>query len=125
MLEGEEETERKSLLCASYLNQSICYLKMGDHFNAKKTAEEALELEPKNVKGLFRLGLAQVALNEPDEAKINFQKVLQEDPTNKLAAQQITICNQQIKLYKAKEKQLYGRMFDKFAKTDTEVSTQK
>ncbi|CAG7649952.1 unnamed protein product [Allacma fusca] len=117
-LEGNEETERKALLCAAYLNQSICYLKLEDHFNAKRNAEEALELEPKNVKGLFRLGLANIALDEPEEAKMYFQKVLAEDPSNKLATQQIAICNQQIKLHKEKEKKLFGKMFDKFAIID-------
>lgn len=120
LLEGEEETERKSLLCAGNLNQSICYLKLGDHFNAKKAAEEALALEPQNLKGLFRIGLAHVGLQEPEEAKEYFQRVLKDDPKNKVALQQIGVCNQQIKLYKEKEKQIYGKMFDKFAKSDNE-----
>ena len=109
------------MLLAAYLNQALCYLKLEDPVNAKNHAEQALELDPKNVKAHFRLGLANIGLNEPEIAKTNFQTVLSLDPGNKAAAQQISICNQQIKLHKEKEKQLFGKMFDKFANIDKKV----
>ena len=61
-LEGEDEEKRKSLLLAAHLNMALCHLKIGDPMRAIQASDKALELDEKNVKGLFRRG--QVKQNE-------------------------------------------------------------
>ncbi len=104
------EEERKLLLTAAHLNSAQCYLELKEFLNAKNSAEEALELQPKNVKGWFRKGVANIGLKEPLAAKTDFLTVLKYEPTNKLAEQKIQICNQMIKEDTVKEKNLYARM---------------
>jgi FK506-binding protein 4/5 len=59
---------------------------------------------------------------EPEIAKKDFETILQHEPNNKAAANQIKICNQKIKEQLSKEKQIYANMFEKFAKIDRQVS---
>ena len=55
-LKDEKAKERDALILASYLNQAMCYLKLEDFKNAREMSDKALELDPKNDKGLFRKG---------------------------------------------------------------------
>ncbi|XP_041968048.1 peptidyl-prolyl cis-trans isomerase FKBP4 isoform X2 [Aricia agestis] len=124
---GKDEkklSKAKELTLSAHLNLSLVYLKTKpEHFfEAKDHANKALKVDPNNVKGLFRRGQALVGLGEADEAKLDFQKVLDAEPQNKAAANQIIICRNIIQKQKQKEKQLFANMFDKFAKHDNEVT---
>lgn len=48
--------EIKFLLVTSYLNSALCNLKSHRHTQAKNDCENALNLEPTNVKAMFRKG---------------------------------------------------------------------
>ena len=52
----------------------------------------------------------------------DYKSVLEIDPNNKAAKNQITITNQKMKVIKDKERQTYAGMFQKFAEIDAEVS---
>ncbi|CAL8081742.1 unnamed protein product [Orchesella dallaii] len=118
-LEGDEEELRKSLLLAAYLNQALCHLKLNEPVVAKRNADEAIELSPNNPKAFYRRGLANLGIKEAYDAKDDFQKVLQIEPDNKAAKQQLAVCDKLIKQHKEREKQVYSKMFEKFAKLDT------
>lgn len=120
--EGPQADERKSLLLASHSNLALCYLKLNEHFEAKNAATSALEIDPKNEKALFRRGQALLALGEAHQAIKDFSEVLQLDPSNKAAQSQLAICQKSIREQLAKEKKIYANMFEKFAKTDTQVN---
>lgn len=66
---------------------------------------------------------ANLALGEPEIAKVDFEMVLKQDATNKAAIQQLAVCNQKLKEQRAREKQIYTNMFEKFAQKDREVSS--
>ena len=55
-MKDEAGEKRKSLLLAAHLNVAMCALKVNNHFETRKHCDEALELDPKNEKGLFRRG---------------------------------------------------------------------
>jgi len=42
---------------AGHLNLAICYLKLGRHRQARDACDAALQLEPSNIKALYRHGL--------------------------------------------------------------------
>ncbi|XP_060802151.1 FK506-binding protein 59 isoform X2 [Amyelois transitella] len=120
----ENKQQAKELLISAHLNLALVYLKVTPphHFEAKDNASKALKLEPRNVKGLFRRGLALLGLGDAELALQDFQAVAQAEPQNKAAANQIIVCRATIQKQQQREKQLYANMFDKFAKKDTEVT---
>ncbi|XP_073952744.1 FK506-binding protein 59kD isoform X2 [Choristoneura fumiferana] len=122
--DDELKSKAKDLLLSAHLNLALVYLKVtpAHHFEAKDHATKALKFDPKNVKGLFRRGQALLALGEAAQAIEDFQKVVDAEPQNKAAANQIVVCRHAIQKQKEKEKRLYANMFDKFAKHDTEVT---
>ena len=60
-------------------------------------------------------------MGEAEYAEKDFQICLHLDHNNKAAKQQLQRCGTQIQADKLKEKQLYGGMFDKFARQDRAV----
>ncbi|KAL0273021.1 UNVERIFIED_CONTAM: hypothetical protein PYX00_005798 [Menopon gallinae] len=120
---GEESEDEKALLLAARLNLGLVHLKLNQCYEAKMECDKALELDPQNVKGLFRRGQAYLEIGEPEKAKADFEAVLKIEPTNKLAASQIVACCNKIKQHREKEKKIYSNMFEKFARRDKEVSS--
>jgi len=57
-----------------------------------------------------------------DEAVLDFKAVLELDPDNKAAKNQLAITNHKIKQIHNREKQTYAGMFQKFAEIDARVS---
>lgn len=115
-----EDAERKKMVLTIRLNLGMVYLKLKNYYDAKNACDKALELDANNVKGLFRRGQAYLAINEPDLAKVDFEKVVQLEPNNNAAKAQMVACVKRIKEIRDKEKQIYSNMFDKLAKKDKE-----
>lgn len=90
-------------------------------FIAINQCNEALKLEPNNIKALYRRGQCNLAVNEFKEALADFQMVLELDSSNKAAQNQIQICKHKIKEANEKEKRIYANMFTKLAAADKEV----
>ncbi len=65
--------------------------KDGDHDNAIKSLETAVALEPNNIDIRYNLALAYEVAGRKDEAKIQYQKVLEEDPNHKEAMNNIKL----------------------------------
>ncbi len=67
----------------------------------------ALELEPENVKGLFRRGQAYTKLNDYPNARADLEKAQGLDKSNKAVINQLRQIDSMVK----KEKQMYQKMF--------------
>lgn len=109
------------MLLVSHLNISLSYLKLNDYFEARNAASLALKIDPNNEKALFRRGQAFLHLGEPQLAIQDFKRCLEIDPNNSAAKSQVAACGKILKEQLQKEKKIYANMFDKFAKTDTQV----
>lgn len=117
-LKGESEDKRKSLLQAGRLNLAMCYLKMSKWIEARGVCDKAIEENEGVAKAWFRRGEAQLALNDCESAKADFEKTFELDPENKAVKNKLTMCQQRIKAQKEKEKKTFANMFDKFAMAD-------
>ncbi|XP_020713040.1 FK506-binding protein 59 isoform X2 [Ceratitis capitata] len=115
-----DNDESKKLKIAANSNIALCYQKTNDHFEGKQACIEALKLDPLNIKALYRRGQCNLATNEFTEALEDFRKVMELEPTNKAAMNQIKICKQRIKEENDKEKQIYANMFKKLSAADKE-----
>jgi hypothetical protein len=64
-------------------NRAACFLKMGNHEKAEEDAKRACELNPKNVKAMFRQGLALHAMKNYEEAIPILAEAYKLEPKNK------------------------------------------
>jgi len=123
-LKGESEDERKSLLQAGRLNLAMCHLKMLQWIEARNVCDKAIEENDGVAKAWFRRGEANLAVNDYEAAKADFDRTFELDPENKAAKNKIAHCQLRIKAQKEKEKKTFANMFDKFAKTDAKKEEQ-
>lgn len=121
-IEENLEKERLALLLASYLNIALCELKLKNYFKAKNAATKALDIDPLNVKALFRRGQALLQLGEAQSAAEDFSQCLKLEPNNTAVKSQQALCGKILREQLQKEKKIYANMFDKFAKMDTQVN---
>lgn len=118
--EASAPPEKTAVLLAGYLNLALTYLKLNRPLDAKDNANLALEIEPENVKGLFRRGLSYLSIKEYEKAKADFERVIQLDPGNKAAKVELANTVKAMKDYRERERRLYGNMFNLFAERDRE-----
>ncbi|KAG8190375.1 hypothetical protein JTE90_022019 [Oedothorax gibbosus] len=113
--EEEKSEKSNSILNAGYLNLAACYLKLERYDEVVQSCEKALEIDPKNAKGLFRKGQAHLALKDYEQARNCFVKVLETDSTNKAAQKNLYVCKEFIRKQLESEKKMYQNMFKKMA----------
>ena len=83
---GDRETERKVLLQAGRLNLAQCLLKLGKWIEARNVCDKAIDENEAVAKAWFRRGEAQLALNDCESARADFDKCLVLEPDNKVSA---------------------------------------
>eukprot|EP00057_Strongylocentrotus_purpuratus_P017188 XP_011671662.1 PREDICTED: peptidyl-prolyl cis-trans isomerase FKBP4 [Strongylocentrotus purpuratus] len=113
----EEEQKKKSdaMQLAANLNVAMAAIKAEEFLEAVSHCDKAIELDAASVKGYFRRGQAFYHLTEYEKGKVDFLKVLDMEPENKAAKNQLTLSNQKLKQHLEKEKKIYGNMFERFA----------
>lgn len=103
----------KQMLLISHLNLAQCYLKNKKLKEAKVNCDQALAIDPNNVKAHFRKGLAYLPTKDYEKAIEQFDKVLHIDPNNVEAKNKKALCNGELAEYYKKQKQIYKNMFSK------------
>jgi len=58
----------RELELSAHKNLSLCYVKTGKYLTCVEQCKTILDIEPNNVKILFRIGLAQLKLDMLSEA---------------------------------------------------------
>ena len=106
-----QREELKQMLLASYLNLALCYLRVKKLKEAKTNCDQALEIDPKNVKAFFRKGLAYLPTKDYEKAIEQFDKVLELDPNNSEAKTKKAFCTNELANYYQKQKQIYKNLF--------------
>uniref|UniRef100_A0A0G4HX68 Uncharacterized protein n=1 Tax=Chromera velia CCMP2878 TaxID=1169474 RepID=A0A0G4HX68_9ALVE len=108
----EEETEQmKEAQLAVHLNMAACKLHMKDWDEVHTQCRMALELDPKNVKGFYRKGLAYLETDDFDSAENNLMGALENDPQNAAVKTAIRRLKEKREQYKKMNKQVYSAMF--------------
>ncbi|KAL9361277.1 hypothetical protein Peur_044062 [Populus x canadensis] len=79
----EEMCLAKSLRLSCYLNNAACKLKSGEFLEASRLCTKVLELDPLNVKALFRRSQAYLKTSELEKADADIKKALAIDPNNR------------------------------------------
>lgn len=84
----EQGMDIKGLKVSCYLNIAACQLKHNNYNNAVINCTKALELDPNNLKALFRRGVALIYIQEYERAKEDLDKVSEMEPEHPAVAKQ-------------------------------------
>ncbi|XP_013412666.1 FK506-binding protein-like [Lingula anatina] len=72
----------RSLSAVCYTNISLCLLRNGSYENVVRSCDKALEINPQDVKALFRRAKANTELKNYDDAKMDLAKAEAKEPGN-------------------------------------------
>jgi len=103
-----------------YLNLAACQLKLKDSKETIENAKKALEIEPGNVKALFRRGSAYLSIDDWESAKVDLTKALELDKGNKEIQRELTRLNQKIQQQDKKDRKVYANLFQRLSKEEEE-----
>ena len=132
----EEKAKVAAVKLSLALNAAAAQLKTGANKDAIASCEKALELEPENVKAMFRKGSAYLGMGEYKEAKATLKAAYKIDPENKPVIKMLSNVDKQQKKEKEAEKKrmakMMGGMIEKeedrvarVAKQDAEIAAAK
>lgn len=94
-------------------NLTLCYLKEKDYHSVIKYADKLLEMNPENVKILYRRGMAYTNLMEFEKAKSDLTKANKIEPSNKQILEGFKLFKQRKYEYKYKTQKICEKVFDK------------
>ncbi|XP_073062305.1 70 kDa peptidyl-prolyl isomerase-like [Primulina eburnea] len=109
----EEQQEANSLGVLCYLNNAACKLKLGEYVEVMRLCTKVLEVEPFNVKALFRRSQAYMNTSELDKAEEDIKNVLALDPNNKDVWMVYKKLKEKQRQYGRQESRIYSTMISR------------
>ncbi|XP_044505306.1 70 kDa peptidyl-prolyl isomerase-like [Mangifera indica] len=79
----DEKHTANDLRLSCYLNNAACKLKLEEYSEASRLCTKVIELDPSNVKALFRRSQAYMKTSELEKAEADLKRALAIDPNNK------------------------------------------
>ncbi|GAY43644.1 hypothetical protein CUMW_076070 [Citrus unshiu] len=79
----DEKHQANGLRLSCYLNNAACKLKLEDYSETSSLCTKVLELEPLNVKALYRRSQAHLKTSELEKAEADIKRALTIDPNNR------------------------------------------
>eukprot|EP01123_Difflugia_compressa_P011155 TRINITY_DN4355_c0_g1_i1.p1 TRINITY_DN4355_c0_g1~~TRINITY_DN4355_c0_g1_i1.p1 ORF type:complete len:276 (-),score=75.46 TRINITY_DN4355_c0_g1_i1:112-861(-) len=122
-LKEDEKNKVKELKLTSYLNLAAVYIKLQKFKPAVENATHALQIDEKNIKGLWRRGVAEMNNGDWDNAKKDFDHALEIDPENKSVKTSYAQLKKKISSADKKDKQRYQNLFQRLAADEEEEKT--
>jgi len=111
----ERVEDVKRLKQSTRLNMAARYLKVGEHQKCVDACSKALA-DGQLSKAFFRRGQAHLELRNLDEAKEDFEKARELEPTDPAIEKELRRLKQAYAHHDAKEKKRFARLFDMMAK---------
>jgi len=125
IFKDEDKEQGAPLKLAGHLNCAACYLKMAAYLKCIDECAKALDIDPDNVKALFRRGSARLKIGDTDLAHKDLLHAVKFDPNNKNLRELLKEANYRVKTQKKKEKHIYANMFQRFAEEDKKLEAKK
>jgi len=98
------------------LNLAACQIKLKSFSDCIITCSQALDVDTKNVKALYRRGQAHSGSGEFEKAKEDLTEAVQLSPNSKEIRLELEQLKKNIAAYKQKEKEMFAGVFDKMKK---------
>jgi len=121
----EDKEKLKQVKIALYSNIAASKLQLKDYGAVKENCKKVLDLEPTNVKALVRQAKVYIDVDDWDLAKSSLQEVFAVDPTNVDAKKEQARLNKKIAEQNAKDKKVFGGMFEKLSKISAKDEVKK
>ncbi|EGC33166.1 hypothetical protein DICPUDRAFT_154821 [Dictyostelium purpureum] len=102
----------KQIQTVCYNNMAQCYLNQKKGSEALENCKKALEISPNDQKALFRKAKANTLLQEYDEATKDLKAIVEKDPQNKDASNELSRVLKLQKSIDDKAKKAFSKMFD-------------
>ena len=109
----EDVVASQDLYFTCLLNAAQAYIKLSDYPTARARTSNVLENDPCNIKALYRRAVCRNHLGAPDEAIIDLKKLLELDPDNQPAKQELIKAKKSIKNSNKNMKDAFKRMYEK------------
>jgi tetratricopeptide (TPR) repeat protein len=106
---GTAECQAIKVSCA--LNAALCHLKVGNYGEAVSISHLALEIEPRNVKALFRRGTAHMSLKRFTAAKTDLLDAARIAPANKEVRNALRALQRKVRDQAIKQKAAFSGLF--------------
>ncbi|EEA05605.1 TPR repeat-containing protein [Cryptosporidium muris RN66] len=113
-----KNVEIENLETTLQLNKSMIYLKSSEWFKVIQVTSKILKEDQKNMKALYRRGLARIGFSMYEEAREDFLAILDLEPGNAAAIQQLQIIRQKISESNEKSRGSFSKIFSKGLYTD-------
>ncbi|NXT83759.1 TOM34 protein, partial [Zapornia atra] len=84
-VEKYSESLKLNQECATYTNRALCYLTLKQYQEAVQDCTEALKLDPKNIKALYRRAQASKELKDYKSSIADIKSLLKTEPKNTAA----------------------------------------
>jgi tetratricopeptide (TPR) repeat protein len=88
----------------------VCY-KQDKHKMSRDVATKALEIDPINVKALYRRAVAYRQLGDAESARSDLREALKHEPNNKAVRKEMVSIKKEVEASRAKEKERLQKAF--------------
>jgi tetratricopeptide (TPR) repeat protein len=110
-LSPTQEEETREVKLSLYLNLALAYIKLEKLDNAMQSCDDALKIDSKNTKALYRRASVFYQKRKFDDAMRDLVKAEKESPGNKDVKKLRGLVDQQLIKQKNKEKAMAQKMF--------------
>jgi len=107
----DDEEEVKAVKLSLHLNLALAYIKLDKPDNALRSCNDALDLDPDNVKALYRRASVYYDKKKWDDAGKDAKRAAETAPDDKAVKKLQARIEQQVKRQKVKEKKMAQKMF--------------
>ncbi|KAH3767505.1 peptidyl-prolyl cis-trans isomerase FKBP4 [Pelomyxa schiedti] len=114
----EEKAKAKKLKLPCYLNIAACKIATKEWNEVLENCKKALDLDPRNPRGIFRRGKAYAAIGEWDSAERDFNEVLLQQPTNADARKELQLLKAKIAKQQQRDRKTFDSIFSKLSTED-------
>ncbi|XP_059668285.1 70 kDa peptidyl-prolyl isomerase-like [Cornus florida] len=109
----DEKSQANALRLSCNLNNAACKLKLGENLQASRLCTKVLELDPLNVKALFRRSQVYLRISELEKAEADIKRALTIDPDNRDVKLEYKKLKEKKKEYAGYEAAIFSNMISR------------
>ena len=122
---ADEESRVKELSKALYLNIGMCCIKLKQYSEAIPAVTKVLDNHPRNVKALFRRGVAFMHTGDFERSQVDLKLALEIEPQNRDVRRELKNMKTLLAEDKKRQKKAFGGFFSKVDMYDDKMEVEK